>query len=232
MRVDLQTAYILHARPFRDSSLLVEIITADFGKVSLVAKGARKSKQGHMYLLQPFTPVLVSWLGKSSLKTLVAIEANGQKHALEDKYLYSALYANELLVYLLPKDDPLTDVIPLYQQLLHGLEQQFDLELCLRQFEFSLLGELGYGVDFYNEASSGEPIDAHSQYCFVPDQGFVLVLDGGSQSPNYKGQHLLAIAEGQFSNAATRRAAKDIARQAIAPHLNGQSIKSREFFTQ
>jgi DNA repair protein RecO (recombination protein O) len=239
MRIDQQAAYILHTRPYRDNSLLVDIVTADFGKVSLVAKGARKSKQGLGYLLQPFIPVLISWSGNSSLKTLIGIEVYGTAHNLCDKYLYSGLYANELMLYLLPSDDPTCEVISVYQELLDNLEQQADLEISLRRFEYMLLNELGYGVDFYYEAVSGEPLKPEIYYRFIPDQGF-LPVDISIQNPQvkrnehsvYRGDTLLSIALNNFDGKTSRQAAKDISRKAIAFLLNGRELKSREFFKQ
>ncbi len=232
MRVELQPAYVLHTRPYRDTSLLVDVFTEDYGRLTLVAKGARQPKQRQRHLFQPFIKLLISWQGKSELKTLIGIEAVVDTFTFENKFLYSALYANELLIYLLRHEDAAPDIYRLYTLLLFKLAQQEDLESTLRQFEFSLLAELGYAIDFSQEAINGEPIEANSYYHFVVDTGFILesVSNVNSQSTRYLGSHLLAIAENKYSDSIVRKSAKSIARTALNVYLQGKVIKSRELF--
>ena len=236
MRVDLQPAYILHTRAYRDTSLLVDVFSENYGKLSLIAKGARKPKQYQRYLLQPFIPLFISWQGKSSLKTLTAIEASTQPVELHSRFLYSGLYLNELLNYVLPSNDPSPEVFQLYATALEQLAHQVDLESCLRQFEFSLLVELGYGIDFTVDASSGKPIQATGIYHFIVEHGFVEVIKNTAtvscfdDKPSFAGELLIAIAHDQFGQQDVRRAAKQIARLALEPYLRGKVLKSRDLF--
>ncbi len=232
MRAELQPAYIIHTRPYRDTSLLVDIFTEDYGRLTLVAKGARQPKQRQRHLFQPFIKLLISWQGKSELKTLIGIEAVADAFALKNKFLYSALYANELLIYLLKHEDAAPDIYHLYTLLLLKLSQQEDLESTLRQFEFSLLAELGYAIDFTAESTTGELIEAHHNYYFVADEGFVLESDSSIKNLSicYPGSHLLSIAESKYSDPSVRKSAKAIARTALNLHLQGRVIKSRELF--
>jgi DNA repair protein RecO (recombination protein O) len=229
MRVELQPAYVLHTRPYRDTSLLVDIFSEDYGCLTLVAKGARQAKQRQRYLLQPFIPLLLSWQGNSQLKTLIGVEATASTVQLQHKFLYSALYVNELLSYLLPVGDAAPFIFERYEELLIKLRAQQDLEVVLRQFEFALLSELGYGIDFTVEALSGEPIVDGKNYFYSADSGFVLNvnMDGLMVFP---GDHLLAIANNNFQNEAVRITAKKLVRMALHPHLGGKIIKSRELF--
>ena len=244
MRAELQPAYILHSRSYRDTSLLVDVFSAHYGKLTLIAKGARKPKQYQRQLLQPFIPVLISWQGKSQLKTLTSIEAACLPFELQGKFLYSGLYLNELLNYILAPNDPAPAVFQLYAVVLEQLSAQKDLEACLRQFEFSLLSELGYGIDFSVDVVSGKPIESTSTYHFRVEQGFVEVVDGRLQAaegfdqptegsypiPCYSGELLGAIANAEFDRLDVRRAAKQITRLALKPCLRGNILKSRALF--
>lgn len=234
MRIELQPAYILHSRPFRDTSLIVDFFTRDYGRVSLLAKGARNPKQKQRQLLQPFSPLAISWQGKSDLKTLIGVEPLGQAFQLVNRFLYSGFYANELLSYLLAQGDNAEDVYDLYAQLLTQLEQQGDLEPTLRHFEFLLLNYLGYGINFEYDVD-GSAIDSGKNYGFVSELGFIVEeLCSPEVLPKIsfrvQGSHLLAIAAGCYDDVQTRQFAKKITRAALATHLQGKAIKSRELF--
>jgi DNA repair protein RecO (recombination protein O) len=231
MLVHLQPAYILHTRPYRDTSLLIEALTRDYGRITLLARGQRQSRQKARRPLQPFTALLFSWQGKSDLKTLTAAEAEAGCTFLSGNYLYSGLYANELLMRLLHQGDAHEDLFLAYRDLLHSLSRGDALEIVLRRFEFRLLDELGYGLDFSADANSGLPLMADRVYHYVNDVGF-LEVDRNSQqaASGFFGEDLLAIANEDYSKKETRRAAKRLARLALAPHLGNKPLKSRELF--
>ncbi len=232
MRVELQPAYILHTRPFRDTSLLLDCFSKSYGRMTLVAKGARSPKQRQRHLLQPFIPLLLSWQGKSDLKTLIAVESHGAAFDLKNNYLYSGFYINELLIYLLAQHDVATDIYEIYEQLLSELNQQGDLEVSLRIFEFSFLSLLGYEIDFKCEGVEGKAIAPHHYYAFINEVGFVLVDDCPDNKPsNYSGEQLLLIAQNNYEDPLTRKVAKHIARTALSFHLQGREIKSRVLFS-
>lgn len=226
--VEQQPAYIIHTRAFRDSSLLVEVITQDCGRLSLVAKGARQPKSHQRHLLQPFVPVNIWWQGRSSLKTLTQIEARSEPINLVGKCLFSGFYVNELLNYLLVHELVLPGVFSLYETLLPHLHHEDYLDINLRQFEFSFLQELGYGIDFFRD-ETGLPIGSEQYYQFVPQRGFSLACDGVS-GPAYPGHCLLAIGQEQYNSKEIRLVAKSITRNALDQHLQGKTIKSRELF--
>lgn len=236
-QVDSQPAYVLHSRPFRDSSLIVDLLTADYCRVGVVVKGVKgtgKTAKQRRALVQPFVPLLAGWTGRSELKTLVAIEAYGAPAGLQGRRLFSGLYANELLNRLLPKLDIHCQVYSLYQWLLKTLQTDDDIEITLRRFELQLLQELGYGVDFESEAESGESIVAEQVYRFDPQRGFItLTNDATNSNPanQYSGKVIRAIAAGEFDDA-NRPYAKRLCRQALAVHLGDKPLKSRELFMQ
>ena len=231
-RIELHPSYILHTRPYRDTSLLVDTITQGYGKVSLIARGARKAKNNQRYLLQPFMPLLLSWQGKGALKTLTGVEPQGLASSLAGVRLYSAMYANELLSYLLVQDDPTMTMYEDYQVLLDELcESECLIEPCLRRFELHLLEELGYGINFIDDADTAEPIVADQHYFFIANHGFVATgRRPDIRDVSYTGRSLLNIAKYTFDDSDTRRAAKQLLRGALKPYLRGRKLKSRELF--
>lgn len=251
MKAELENAYVLHSRPFKDTSLLVDFFTENFGRITLVAKGARQQKKKGNFLLQPFVSLKISWQGKGQLKTLTSteittaivdddkiIDIDKNNKNLEKKYLYSGFYANELLTYLLPFDEPNSDIFSLYANLLSALKNKFNLEKTLRLFEFSLLSELGYGIDFIHASISGELIEASKQYYYEPSEGFVCIdtVDAGLESSSIASRHvfdgvvILGIYSQEYNHEAVRQAAKYIARKSMDNILLGKKIKSRDFF--
>lgn len=235
-RVELQSAYILHARPYRDTSLLVDVLTPDYGRVCLIAKGARKAaskgKSNQRSFLQPFISLQLSWQGKSSLKTLIGAEPIENYHtSLAGHRLYSALYVNELLLYVLPQENPADDLYDVYHMLLqHLCDENFELEPCLRQFEFQLLDELGYGINFYAEANNGNDFEPTKEYVYVLNHGFVETHAAAHNSMSFRGEDIINIQQSVFETANTCRAAKIITRLALKPLLKGKELKSRELF--
>lgn len=232
MRVNLQPAYILHSRPYRDSSSLLEVFTAEHGRLSLVARGARRKTRGgsNAALLQPFIPLLLSFAGRGEMKNLVATEAAAGPVGLRGERLYSALYVNELLMRLLHRHDPHPALFATYALTLERLAGSAALEDALRRFEYGLLDELGYSFDLENDAHSGEPVLADRWYDYYPGEGMVLRAGVHEPArPAYAGGDLLAMAAGEFGGNA-RVSAKKLLRQALAEHLGAVPLRSRELF--
>ncbi|OZY86159.1 DNA repair protein RecO [Cellvibrio mixtus] len=230
MRVDLQPAYILHTRPYRDTSLLIDFLTPDHGRVTAVARGVRKTKTPKRQLLNPFSRLLVSWQGKTDMKLLTNFESDNHFLSLTANHLYSGFYLNELLVRLLPEMDSHNGIYHAYEQSLNALQAGEDIEPLLRVFEFRLLIELGYGLDFTQ--------DARNHCAIVPDGFYECHIQEGffSAAPNLpeqfllKGECLLAIDCGDYSLPATRLAAKQLARRLLKPLLGSRPLNSRELF--
>jgi len=232
MRINLQPAYVLHSRPYRDSSLLLEVFTAEQGRLGLVARGARRRARGGSgaALLQPFTPLLLSFSGRSELKTLTAMEAVGSALALRGERLYSGMYLNELLVRLLHRHDAHPQLFAAYGEALADLVGAAQSEEILRSFEVTLLGELGYSLDLSSDGRTGEPVRVGGLYRYEAEYGMVqFCASEASQHGAYTGEELLAMAEGQFGGIA-RKASKRLLREALAVHLGGAPLRSRDLF--
>ncbi|ARN75359.1 DNA repair protein RecO [Oceanicoccus sagamiensis] len=234
MRIESQPAYILHTRNYRDSSLIVDFLTPDYGRVSGVVKGVRsnsKSAKQRRSILQPFVSLLISWSGKSELKTITQFESRGVPIALQGKQLFSGLYVNELLSRLLQADEQHSEIYTLYEWVSKSLLDNATIDVVLRHFELSLLSELGYGFDLSADSESGAALKADQQYRFYPDRGFVLLEPNGPITASvFRGEDILAIASGDFNEPA-RRAAKLLCRQALQAHLGNKPLRSRELFS-
>ena len=230
MQVDLQPAYLLHSRPYRDSSLIIDCLTPDYGRLGLVVKGARSTKSRQRHLYQSFKPLLISWRGRSDLKNLIYAEENGQSCSLVGNYLFSGLYINELLTRLLPERDSCEGVYKLYQQTLQTLQLQPPLEPTLRSFEFALLSELGYAVDLQFEADGVTALDTGASYQWMPELGWSRSLDT-QRADVFSGSALQAIASGDYQEEFNLQAAKRLSRLLLRPLLGDKPLRSRELFT-
>lgn len=226
-----QRAFVLHSRPYSETSLLVEAFSEGHGRVSLLAKGARARRSPLKGILQPFTPLLVRWSGRSAVKTLRNAEAVSLALPLSSVALYSALYVNELLIRVL---EPEVAYPALFFDYLHCIQAlagvEGSTEAPLRRFELALLEQLGYGFDFLHCAGSGEPVSATMTYRYREGKGFIasVVQDANT----FTGRDLLALAERRFPDRATLNAAKRFTRLALKPRLGGRPLKSRELFRQ
>lgn len=222
--------WLLHSRPYRDSSLLLDFFTKQEGRVGAVARGVRTTKAGNRRsLLQPFTPLQILLSGRGELRTLSQVEPLGVAMPLTGERLLSGLYLNELLVRLLPQHECEEFLFDEYDCLLRQLALTAELEASLRRFELSLLECLGYGLQFEQDMLSGEPIQPSLCYRLHEEGGFVHQR-GEVESGLIRGEALLAIAARDFSTAATRKAAKLLLRQVLQQHMGGRDIQSRNLF--
>lgn len=229
MRVLLQTSVILHRRPYRDTSLLLEIFSLDYGRVGLVARGAMTGRVRWKGLLQPFTPLLLSWSGTGELATLTKAEEVGHRLSWPPRRVLAGWYANELLLRLLPRLDPQPRLFAAYRDLLTELVAAEDEEPPLRCFERCLLEELGYGLSLEREAVSGAPIVAGESYRYILDQGPI----AASRTRNgilISGRSLLALRDGVLNNPDVLSEIKHLTRAALANQLQGRPLKTRELY--
>lgn len=233
MRAALQNAFILHYRSYRETSLLLELFTEEYGRITLVSRGVRKSKSPAKALLQPFNPLLVSWQGKSELMTLTGVEANGAAVQLRGVCLLSAFYLNEVLMRVLHKHDPHPHLYTVYHKTLVELHSQELPEKTLRLFEKHLLEELGYGLQLERDISQGLSLVAEKYYRFYPEQGFDVLKEdvaSAAMAMVFTGKSLIALATEQLDDAESLRDAKRLMRFVLAPLLGPQPLQSRKLF--
>ncbi len=226
-RVQNQPAWLLHHRPFRDTSKILDIISRDYGRLSLVARGSRTANSKLKGYLRPFLPLQMSWFIRSDLGTLTGAEMNGSPISLSGDALLSAYYINELLLNLLHKHDPQADIFAAYQKTIEALNRHSDVAAVLRRFEMELLRLLGYGLNLDHDTQSDAELDANRSYEYRIELGPVAVT-GGEGPMIFTGTELIAIREQAFSEPQVLKNANRLLRQVIAWHLNGKELKSRK----
>ena len=226
-RVQQQPAYILHHRPFRDSSQLLDVISRDHGKLALVARGSRGARSRLRGILRPFMPLEMSWVIKTDLGTLTGAEVRGAPLSLTGDALLSGYYVNELLIHFLHRHDPQPDVFDIYAQTLASLGAAQRVAPCLRQFEIALLRHTGYALSLAHEAAQQNALEPDRNYEYRMEQGPVAVerSEGGMV---FTGAMLTAIDEQAFDRPDVLRAAGRLLREVINFHLGGKELKTRK----
>jgi DNA repair protein RecO (recombination protein O) len=225
-------AYVLHARPYRDTSLLLEVFAREPGRVGLVARGARGSRSTVRALLQPFRPLLLSWGGKGELATLHQAEADGPAQWPAGAVAMSGFYLNELLLRLLQRQDPHPALFDCYGSTVAALADPLRLESTLRIFERRLLEELGYGLLLEYEADSDRPIDPAGRYEYQLDRGPVPSTSTTASGVVVSGRSLLALARGELNEPGVLKEVKRLMRAALDVHVGGRPLKTREVLQQ
>ena len=225
MRIAQQPAFVLHHHPYRNTSLLIEALSRDHGRIGLVARGVRTPRSRLKGLLQPFVPLLLSWSGKGELLQLVAAEEGENTIALPAERLLSGLYVNELLLRLLHRFDPCSEIFDAYARLLVALGTEESEESALRIFEKRLLSALGYGLMLATDTSGAK---------IIPEKTYYYILEHGPTAgiaPNTSieitGKSLLALHFETVTDSVVRREIKRLIRAVIDLHLDGRPLQTR-----
>ena len=231
-----QPAYVLHSRPWRETSIIADLFTLNQGRVSVIVHGARKpqgKQPAKRALVQPFTPLMVSFTGRGELRTSVQFDGAGPPLAIVGNSLYSGLYVNELLLNLLASDDPHPNLFAYYQALLNELMDNPVIEQCLRPFEVHLMDELGYHMVLDKDYITGKVVVPDATYQLHPLQGVCLqqVVHGErDEAPSISGKLLLQLAAGQYTDRECLNVAKYMARANLDQLLGGKPLQSRSLF--
>jgi DNA repair protein RecO (recombination protein O) len=224
-RVELTVGYVLHHRPWRDTSRILEVLAREHGRLTLFARGVRGPAAKLAPLLQPFQPLLLSWSGRGEAAQLTHAERAQACVALPPQCLLAAFYLNELLLRLTTRHDPLPQLFDRYHGALEALRTGAPLEPTLRIFEKRLLEELGYGLDLGTEARSGKRIAAGGFYQFRPGQGLVAVA--GDSGGALAGNSLLGLAAGSLKGARELTDARRLLQTALSDCLEGRPLATR-----
>ena len=224
-RVQQQAAFILHHKPFRDTSQILDLISREHGKLAVVARGSRGAKSRLKGVLRPFMPLSMSWVIKSDLGTLTGAEVRGAPLSLTGDALLSGYYVNELILHFLHRHDPQPEIFDAYARTIQALaEADAEVAPILRQFEMALLRHSGYALNLDHESGSSNPLQDEQHYEYRMEQGPVAV--SRNEGPLvFKGQVLSAIAAEQFSEQTVLRAANRLMREVISFHLGGKELK-------
>jgi len=229
-RVLLQQVFVLHRRPYRNTSMLIDIVSQDHGRYTVVGKGVRRPKQRVRAYLEPFQPLLMSWSmgsGSQDLGQFLSVEPDGPAFLLGRDGLYSAFYCNELLMRLLAPRDPHPEIFHLYHRQLGLLAQASSVEAGLRLFEKQLLAELGYGM-LLDRDVNGVAVQAERRYTYLLEQGPVPADSSHSpQGPSLPGEALLAFSQNHLLDERILSDIKLLMRHVMRHYLGNKELKSR-----
>ena len=232
-RINNEPGFILHTYPFKETSVVAEVFTRSHGRTALIARGARRPASALRGLMQPFTPLLLSWFGKSELKTLHGAEWQGGLIAPQGRALMCGFYLNELLLRLLARGDAHELLYDRYVGTLDQLAGEAcatDYERILRRFEKNLLSEIGYGATFDVDAESGAPIDPVGHYVFQPERGALRA--GGQPGCPVSGQTLIDLSTDHFERSTTLVEAKSLMRSLINHTLGAKPLYTRQLLRE
>lgn len=225
-KADLTGAYVLHHRPYRDTSRIVDLFSREHGRLTLFARGVRGAKSRTASLLQPFVPLLVSWRGHGEAAQLTGVElAAGGAVALPPAVLMSGFYLNELVLRLTTRDDPHPGLFDAYGETLAALASGAAPEAPLRAFEHRLLTDLGYGVDLGFEVEAGRAIDPEGRYVYRAGLGVARAVADAPGS--VAGRSLLRLAAGTLAEPAELDDARRVLRAALDYCLEGRQLATR-----
>jgi DNA repair protein RecO (recombination protein O) len=223
----LERGYVLHHRPYRNTSLIVDCLTGRYGRQSLVAQGARRPGSRQSAVLQPFRLVRFSWVRRGELGRLTHVEADSESLAIAGDSLIAAFYLNELLLRLVPTGDQNDQIMNCYSSCLELLAENQDAARALRLFELELLEALGYRIDLDQDFRTGEPIAPESDYVFEHEGG----LTASKTHPTmetFSGEHLISLRERKLDESASLSTAKRLLGGILRLHLGNRPLKTRQ----
>jgi DNA repair protein RecO (recombination protein O) len=225
-RHDDQPVFVLHTYPFKETSLVVEMFSREFGRVAAVAKGARRPRSAMRGMLQAFQPLLATWSGKSELRTLHSLDWGEGLLLLSGEALMCGFYLNELLLRLLPREDAHEALFDHYARTLRTLMTPAPVAPTLRRMELKLLQELGYAVPLTHRLDD-VPILAEQEYLYLPERG-ALAPDTEESGVQLRGKTLLDMAADDYGDPVTLAQSKQLMRMLLAHYLGDKPLHTRQ----
>jgi DNA repair protein RecO (recombination protein O) len=225
-RQDQQPVFVLHTYPFKETSLVVELFSREFGRIAVVAKGARRPRSAMRGMLQAFQPLLATWSGKSELRNLHSLDWGEGLLLLNGDALMCGFYLNELLLRLLPREDAHEALFDYYAHTLRTLSSSSPVAPTLRRMELKMLQEMGYAVPLTHQLDN-TPIRAESDYLYQPERGALAPVPGES-GVQLSGKTLLAMARDDYSDPATLLQSKQLMRMLLAHYLGDKPLHTRQ----
>lgn len=230
MKVELNPAFILHRRSYRETSLLLDVFSHTYGRVGLLAKGVRNNKSSKSEILQPYQSLQLAWSGKGELMTLTMAEANKSAYVLKGKKLIAGFYLNEIIIRLLHQHEAHPDLFNIYDKTLGLLSMETtDAQTVIRIFEKRFLDSIGYGLVLDHD-TSGSKIKPESVYYYLAERGPALDIPDVPDYIKLSGSTLLAISEEKFDSVQILHEAKALMRFILQKHLGGKPLASRKLY--
>jgi DNA repair protein RecO (recombination protein O) len=229
-RIDGARAFLLHAHPYSETSLVIDVFARDHGRLALLARGARRPRSAMRGVLMAFQPLELGWHGGGEVKTLARAEWLGGLPLLGGRSLLLGYYLNELLLKLLPREDAHPGLFDAYDEAIAGLARSAEATE-LRRFEKGLLRELGYGLSLERDAASGEPLRPERHYAYLVERGPV-ESPADAAGVAYRGKTLLDMGADDYSDPRTAAECKQLMRQLFGHYLGGKALQSRRVFVE
>ena len=223
----LEKGFVLHQRPYRNTSLIVDCLTENYGRLSLVAQGARRPGSGRAAVLQPFRRIRLSWVRRGELGRLTGAEPDSEAHEIRGDALLGAFYLNELLLRLVPSGDHNERIVSCYSSCLGRLTGSQPVARALRLFELELLEELGYRVDLEQDYRTGEPIKPDSRYVFENEGGMTVSTESRTME-TFSGGDLISLREQRLDDSASLTTAKRLLGRILDIHLGSRPLRTRQ----
>ena len=227
VRYKEQPGYVLHSYPYQETSLIIEVFTREFGRVAMVAKGAKRPHSPLRSVLMPFHSLTLDWSGRADLKTLRTAEWRGAFRLLNGRALICGFYLNELLLKLLHRDDAHDALFDAYELTMQALFDGNDHAVVLRCFEKRLLSELGYALLLDREADTLQPLQPQCRYSYIIDRGPV-ASDTLQNGLELLGQTLIDMHADNYTSSVTQQQSKSLMRHLIGHYLGNQTLHSRQ----
>ncbi len=226
-RVDQEPSYVLHRRAYKETSVLIEALTLNYGRIGLVAKGAyRSAKRG--FSIEPFTALRLSWVGREGLVTLTSQEVDRYRKNTDPVDIVCGMYLNELTMNLMPRHMPNPAFFRCYEQTLLQLSEKINIELALRKFEFNLLSALGYGLQLDYDAENDSAVSPERHYYYHNEKGPVACKPNQSTKGMISGRTLIALRTWDHIDAGMMREIKWMLQGVLSFHLNGKRLYTRK----
>lgn len=223
----LEQGFVLHQRPYRNTSQLLECLTAGHGRVGLIAQGSRRGPRGQRAILQPFVRLRLSWTRRGELGRLTQVEADETSIELGSQRLLAAYYVNELLLRLVPRGDPNDVVFSCYSECLSSLAASSNTARALRLFELRFLRALGYGLELDCDVESGEPLQPEGRYLYESERGPRAVAERIAEDRGFWGHELIALRTEALDDEESLRAARRLLGHVLQGYLGERPLKSR-----
>jgi DNA repair protein RecO (recombination protein O) len=225
MRIEQQPVYVLHSRPYRETSLLLECLTRDHGRLGVVARGVRGERaRNRRAQLEPFQPLAMDLLLRGEMATLTGVESVGTPQRLSGDAGLSGLYLNELVVRMTGRQDPMSTLFDAYGRTLARLLNRESLAWTLRRFERDLLEAMGYGLQLQFDSATGEPLVQDVCYRYLVEQGAIRCAAGHEHA--LLGRDLLALEHDAMPDERGLKSLRDMMRQVIRFHLGGAELRA------
>lgn len=230
MKIELTPCFILHYRPYLESSLILDVFSREHGRLHLIAKGAKREKSRFSGLLQPYQRLLMAWSGKSELMTLTDVETDFDSYELSDVRVIAGFYINELLIKLLHQHESHSELFDIYDEALLDISVSENIDMVLRIFEKELLRSLGYGLVLDRVIDDGQAIEAEKNYYYLSDTGPLANIPSTKNYVEISGKSLLALESGDLQNKLILKETKRLMRFIIQGHLGDKQLASRVLY--